>query len=201
MLYVATSVGLGLASPLIFFLHLLLASSRRTQHIPTVTAAMVDSTPLIPASQHKKQGHRVLCCCDSRKAVIMINLVALAFYIAAIVINALNGTLSNDVVSIIFMCITILFYFTVICSAIQFHRCAVVVAIIWMLFTIVWNIVSLIMNRDEIQKTENPQATIISVVIVLIIQAFVIYAEGVYVHEVGKGIMSRETHDREKYSW
>ena len=109
---------------IIFYLllHLLLASSRRTQHIPTVTAVMVDSTPLIPASRNKKQGHRVLCCCDSRKAVIMINLVALAFYIAAIVINALNGTLNNDVVSIIFMCITILFYFTVICSAIQFHR-------------------------------------------------------------------------------
>ena len=70
-----------------------------------------------------------------------------------------------------------------------------------MLFTIVWNIVFLILNRNEIQKTENPQATIISVVIAIVIQVFVIYAEGVYVHEVGKGIMSRQTHDREKYSW
>lgn len=162
---------------------------------------MVDSTPLIPASQNKKQGHRVLCCCDSRKAVILINLIALAWYIAAIVINALNGTLNNDFVSIIFICITILFYFTVMCSAIQFHRCAVIVAIIWMLFTIVWNVVHLILNRNEIQKTENPQATIITVVVVIVIQVFVIYAECVYVNEVGKGIMSRETHDREKYSW
>ena len=161
---------------------------------------MVDSTPLIPSSQGKKQGHRVLCCCDSRKAVVLINLIALILYVLALISKGVQGTLNNDIVSIVFYVITILFYLTVMCSAIQFHRCAVIIAIIWMVFIVIWEIYGIIVEGGSIPAEER-QATIITFVVILVIQVFVIYAEGVYVSEVGKGIMSRETHDRERYSW
>lgn len=54
---------------------------------------MVDQTPLIAENTcGKKQGHRVLCCCDSRKATIIIALVSLVFSIAALVYVAIIDT-------------------------------------------------------------------------------------------------------------
>jgi hypothetical protein len=66
-------------------------------------------------------------------------------------------------------------------------------------------IVGLVMNRKEVaEETEtdsNRIGLIVILVVYFVVKVFVIYAEGVYVSEVGKGIMSRATHDREKYSW
>ena len=164
---------------------------------------MVDSTPLIRDSRVKKQGHRILCCCDSRKAVIMINLLGLVLVAAGLIAAAVQRTLVADIPSIIAYVISILFYFIVMCSALQFHRCAVIVAIIWQLVAIVWLSVGLAMNGTELAKEANQTQTdwIIFLVVWYVIHVFILYAEWVYVSEVGKGIMSRETHSREKYSW
>jgi lysylphosphatidylglycerol synthetase-like protein (DUF2156 family) len=166
---------------------------------------MVDSTPLIPSDKGKKQGHRVLCCCDSRKATVLINFLALLLIVINLIFAGINKTLDTSIVAIVIYCISILFYFIVMCSAIQFHRCAVIVAIIWEVITIVVMIVGLVMNRKEVaEETEtdsNRIGLIVILVVYFVVKVFVIYAEGVYVSEVGKGIMSRATHDREKYSW
>lgn len=163
---------------------------------------MVDSTPLIPDSRRgKKQGHRVLCCCDSRKAVILINLIGLVLVAAGLIAGGVQGTLNTDLVAIISYVISILFYFIVMCSALQFHRCAVIVAIIWVLVDIVLVSVGLVMDRETLAKQENQTDLIIYFTVWYVVHVFIIYAEWVYVSEVGKGIMSRETHDREKYSW
>lgn len=162
---------------------------------------MVDSTPLIPDSRGKKQGHRVLCCCDSRKAVILINLMGLLLVAAGLIASAIQGTLVTDIPAIVGYCISILFYFIVVCSALQFHRCAVIVAIIWQIVAIVWYTVGLVMNREALAKEANQTDWIIFLVVWYVIHVFILYAEWVYVSEVGKGIMSRETHSREKYSW
>ncbi len=52
---------------------------------------MVDSTPLIPDGKEKKEGHRVLCCCDSRKAVIILNVLALALTITSLMMRLAMG--------------------------------------------------------------------------------------------------------------
>ena len=168
---------------------------------------MVDSTPLIPSNQGKKQGHRVLCCCDSRKATVLINLIGLGLIIAGLITAAVNKTLDSSIYAIVAYCISILFYFIVMCSALQFHRCAVIVAIIWTVIQIVLMSVGLVMNKQQLaeevsnESKSNQSATITYFVVWYVIHVFIIYAEGVYVSEVGKGIMSRQTHSREKYSW
>ena len=166
---------------------------------------MVDSSPLIPGTHGRKQGHRVLCCCDSRKAVILINLIALAFSIYLIIISALNGTLRGDIVSIVVYCVSILFHLIVICSAIQFHRCAVIIAIIWQIIKIILVVIFLILNGTSgafTKLTETAKRVyIISNVIWFGVTFIVLYAEMVYVREVKLGIMSRKYHEREKYSW
>jgi hypothetical protein len=164
---------------------------------------MVDSTPLIAKNQGKKQGHRVLCCCDSRKATILINLIALLFIVANLIVSAIDKTLDSSIPAIIAYCISILFYFIVMCSALKFHRCAVIVAIIWTVISIVLWTISLIMSKNDLAKMsgQDKEAVTIASVIFYVLHVFIIYAEGVYVSEVGNGIMSRETHSREKYSW
>lgn len=163
---------------------------------------MVDSTPLIPDSRRgKKQGHRVLCCCDSRKAVILINLFGLVLVVAGLITSGVQGTLDGSIASIIGYCISILFFFIVMCSALQFHRFAVIVAIVWEIVAIVWVSVGLILNRETLANPANQTDVIIYFTVWYVLHVFIVYAEWVYVSEVGKGIMSRETHDREKYSW
>lgn len=162
---------------------------------------MVDSTPLIRDNTGKKQGHRVLCCCDSRKAVILINLIALVLVVAGIIAGAVEGTLDSSISYIVAYCISILFYFIVMCSALQFHRCAVIVAIIWNVVQIVWMSVGLVMERETLAQEADKTPIIIYFSIFYVLHLFILYAEGVYVSEVGKGVMSRETHAREKYSW
>ncbi len=163
---------------------------------------MVDSTPLIPDSRGKKQGHRVLCLCDSRKAVMIINLLALVLVIGGIIAAAVDDTLKSDVATIVGYCVDILFYLIVMFSALQFHRFAVIVAIIWTVASIVWTSVILIIDREKLaEETSNQLDVIIFFAVYYVIHLFVIYVEWIYVSEVGKGIMSRETHSREKYSW
>ena len=164
---------------------------------------MVDSTPLIPSD--KKQGHRVLCCCDSRKAVIIINMLALAWIIYVIILGAVQGTLSADIVQIVFYALAILFPIIVMCSAIQFHRCAVIIAIIFQVIAVVLHIIALIGlgASGELAKLAGDARNtfIVSNVIWFIIYLVVLYSEIVYVREVKHGIMSRQNHARERYSW
>ena len=77
------------------------------------------------------------------------------------------------------------------------------VAIIWQILAIVWFSVGLGMNGAALAKEAGQTQTdwIIFLVVWYVIHVFILYAEWIYVSEVGKGIMSRETHSREKYSW
>lgn len=132
----------------------------------------------------------------------MINLLALVIVIGGIIAAAIDETLKSDVASIVGYCVDILFYFIVMFSAIRFHRTAVFVAIFWTVASIVWTSVILIMDREELaQETSNELYLIIFFAVYYVVHLFIIYVEWIYVSEVGKGIMSRETLSREKYSW
>ncbi len=161
---------------------------------------MVDSTPLIPGSSSKddKQGHRVLGCCDSRRAVIVINSIVLAISLLGFLTMAVSDKYKLTTSTIIASIIGYLFYIIVICSAGQFQYCAVMVAIIWNVADIVLVIVYLSEKSSNGTATEGDT---FGTVLAMLLYLLAIYAECVYVSEVRKGIMSSETHSREAYSW
>ncbi len=161
---------------------------------------MVDSTPLIPDSSIKddKQGHRILGCCDSRRAVITINSIALALSFVGLLF-VLNSDSSNWV--IISSCINCVFYFVVLGNVLIFRYGVVIVAILWDVTIFILMIVSLIIGwrydmngifRDTFKSYG---------VLVIIFTVHKIFAECAFVYEVRKGTMSRETYSMVKYSW
>eukprot|EP00984_Skeletonema_dohrnii_P021892 scaffold11048_cov152-Skeletonema_dohrnii-CCMP3373.AAC.4 len=161
---------------------------------------MVDSTPLIPDGKEKKEGHRVLCCCDSRKAVIILNLLALALTIASLIIRLVDNQYFSAWTIILYI-INLLFYSIVTWSALQFGKSAVEWGIFWSIVDIIWTSVYLARNSGwMVEGSSNRTATIVAYAIFYVFHVLIIYANWTYVSEVGKGIMSRETHSREKCS-
>ena len=164
---------------------------------------MVDSTPLISENSNKnrKQGHRVLCCCDSRKATIFLSLVALVLSIMALVGAVMpNEGVPENAWSIATFSISIFFYLLVIWGAIRYHRCAVIVSIIWEIAALVMIIIGTVQYDWSSVSSSEKQSGAIALAILMAWRLLVIYAEGTFVYEVNKGIMSHETHSREKYS-
>ncbi len=79
----------------------------------------------------------------------------------------------------------------------------VIVAILWAVVEIVLLTVNLASGRSYIANEVTTARDVRIVVYVLgyVINLFMIYAECVYVSEVRKGIVTKETHSREKYWW
>ena len=157
---------------------------------------MTDSTPLVQQQNNKKQGHRVFCCCDSRKATILVSLVAL---ILNIIFLAYPGN-ANSVWAIVVYSISILFYLLVIFGAIRYHRCAVIISLIWQLVAVVLIIIGTIQFDWSSVSGDTKTQDIIAVTVALIWYLVVIYSLGTFVREVSNGIMSPATHSREKYA-
>ena len=155
---------------------------------------MVDSTPLIPGSSDSdtKQGQRILGCCDSRRAVIVINSIALALSSLGLLL-ILPASDQVLIVFIIVSCICIIFYIIVICSAVNFQYVAVIVAIVWEVI----NVILVIVNSMFIDSRSDLLSSVLSILLYLLN----IHAACVYIFEVRNGIMSRENHSRETYSW
>ncbi|KAL9187809.1 hypothetical protein ACHAXT_006187 [Thalassiosira profunda] len=161
---------------------------------------MVDDTPLIAETRsNKKQGHRVFCCCDSRKAAILVSLVALVLMILALIGAALDTT-PTDVWTWVSLSVSILFYLLVIWGAIRYHRCAVAISLIWEIVAIVLLCIGTAQYDWKSVTAEEKQNGAITVAVILAWRLIVVYANGTFLYEVGKGIMSHETHSRERYS-
>jgi hypothetical protein len=167
---------------------------------------MVDTTPLIgeaaPPSQGKI-GHRVLCCCDSRKAVIILSSLAILTSVLGLVLTAVPG--SGIVIegwwSIFIPATSIVFYIFVIGGAIKYHRCSVTICLIWEMVSLVIVILACAFTDwAELAEDDEKYSMIGSFAIEIFIKIFAIYAFGTFLREVKSGIMSPETHGREKYS-
>ena len=159
---------------------------------------MTDSTPLVQQN-NKKQGHRVFCCCDSRKATILVSLVALILNIIFLIGYA-TGNHANSVWAIVVYSISIAFYLLVIFGAIRYHRCAVIISLIWQLVAVVLIIIGTIQFDWSSVSGDTKTQDIIAVTVALIWYLVVIYSLGTFVREVSNGIMSPATHSREKYA-
>eukprot|EP00577_Skeletonema_sp_RCC1716_P033132 CAMPEP_0113390940 /NCGR_PEP_ID=MMETSP0013_2-20120614/10444_1 /TAXON_ID=2843 ORGANISM="Skeletonema costatum, Strain 1716" /NCGR_SAMPLE_ID=MMETSP0013_2 /ASSEMBLY_ACC=CAM_ASM_000158 /LENGTH=109 /DNA_ID=CAMNT_0000274149 /DNA_START=18 /DNA_END=344 /DNA_ORIENTATION=- /assembly_acc=CAM_ASM_000158 len=106
---------------------------------------MVDSTPLIPDGKEKKEGHRVLCCCDSRKAVIILNLIALALVIIGLIIRLVDNQYFATWTIILYV-LYLFFYSIVAWGALQFGKLAVEWGIFWSIVDMIWTSVYLARN-------------------------------------------------------
>ncbi|KAL3807007.1 hypothetical protein ACHAXA_010483 [Cyclostephanos tholiformis] len=166
---------------------------------------MVDSTPLIDEAlpSQGKMGHRVLCCCDSRKAVIILSTVAIVTNIAVLVLSAVpgSGVVIEGWWSIAISITSIVFYTFVIGGAIKYHRCAVTICLIWEMISLALVILAFAFTDwGSSAEDDEKYSTIGTFAWEIIIRVFAIYAFGTFLREVKSGIMSPETHGREKYS-
>ncbi|KAL7544458.1 hypothetical protein ACHAWF_007838 [Thalassiosira exigua] len=159
---------------------------------------MADETPLIGTESKGKQGHRVLCCCDSRKAVILVSLVALVLMILGL-IGVIKDHTGNSW-TIASLSISIAFYLLVIWGAIRFHRCAVLCSFIWEIVAMVFMIIGAATYNWSLVSGQEKESAIAAVVIILLWRMLVLYSLATFLREVRNGIMSPETHKRERYS-
>jgi cytochrome bd-type quinol oxidase subunit 2 len=146
----------------------------------------------------EKQGHRVLCCCDSRKAVLIISGVALIEAITNLVIALRTGALAQHWLAVI----SVFFYFLVLWAAINYHRGIVIVSLLllWQLvaFCVLIAELSMAITRDddnEAFEEMSKSATITAITIGILVKLVIIYVYGAFISEVGSDVMSPETHD------
>ena len=130
----------------------------------------------------------------------MVSLIALILAILGLIFTT-TGNVSYDGWTIASYCISMLFYLLVIFGAIRYHRCAVIISLIWQF---IWLIIAIwrIAVFDWSSSVEGDQKTadIAGVTVWLIWYLVVIYSLGTFVREVSSGVMSPATHSREKYS-
>ena len=121
---------------------------------------MVDDTPLIAKGEPnrgKKQGHRVLCCCDSRKGTMLVNLVALIFSIIGLVSASINYKSTGDYWLIVILSISVLFWLSVVWGALRYHRCAVFIAMLWAIASLVLIIIGTVQyDWDTVSEEDKP---------------------------------------------
>jgi hypothetical protein len=158
---------------------------------------MADQTPLIDGRKQGKQGHRVLCLFDSRKATLIVNFIALALLILFFVLTAI--VTPPDVWMIVVFIISVLFYVTVIIGACSFRYCAVLTALIWEVIVLVLNIIFVATYDWNAVPENNRTGTIVAFTVLFVWRLLVLYADGTFVHETRKGIMTKETRSREAY--
>ncbi len=164
-------------------------------------------TPLLPAEEkgEEKKGHRLFgFCCDSRRAVILVNSLSLILYICGLIAAVVPGSITCSAQNIVAMLFNILFTVVIIFGAMKFIQATVLVGLLWELFIICFWITgatAAIEGFDWSQQAPEARASTITFVVISIIWQFVnCYAEVVFVYEMWQGIMTPETYKREEQS-
>jgi len=176
-----------------------------------------------PMWQQEKQGSKCChCCCDFRRAVIIINVISIIFGILGI----LGGLVSNRVPSnvdldtpeaeiiwedygqdqAIYAIISLLFAFSALIGAIKYNIWMVALNAIWILVNFILAcIVSINVAEDLNDIFEAAESGLsyspIPVIIITALFSFsFLYAHLGFIQEVRTGIMTAETYPREVYS-
>jgi hypothetical protein len=163
-------------------------------------------TPLLPVGEDEgKKGHKFFgICCDSRRAVIIVNIISLLVFISGLVAALVPGSITVSAQNLVAMIFNILFTLVIIFGALKFNDTAVTVGLLWEVFIIFFWIIgasSTINGTDWSQQFKGARGSTISFVVISIIWQFVnIYAEVVFVYESKYGIMTPDTYKREEHS-
>ncbi len=156
-------------------------------------------------AKKKKRGHRVLYCCDTRRAVLLFTIIQFVTNIMGLI----SITILESVPFSIEMCIlysaSMVFYLLVLYGTIYYRWCAVLLSLLWEIIAISLMIIATAMFDWNWENDERPDDTEKVAIIVIIAgilawRSLVIYSLGMFVREVKSRVMSVETHDREKYS-
>lgn len=130
--------------------------------------------------------------------------VALIESIANLVVAIRAGAIAQHWLTVTGASLSVFFYFLVVWAAIKYHRCAVIVSLMWQFVAFCFLIAGLslaITHGDEIDEAlgeSSKTATIVAILIGIIVKLVIMYAYTAFISEVGSGVMSPETHDREK---
>ena len=137
------------------------------------------------------------------KATLMLAFIALLGSIAGLV-GVLVGNLTWEGLSqawpITLYSVSIAFYLLVMWGAIRFHRCAVALSVAWEIVALVLLCLATAEYNWSGLSEEDKIGYGVFVTVAMIWRLVVIYAESTFLSEIGKGIMSPQTHSREKYS-
>lgn len=152
----------------------------------------------------KKRGHRVLYCCDTRRAALIFTIIQFVINILGLLSITLLDTVPFSIITCILYSASMVFYLLVLYGIIYYRRCAVLLSLVWEIIAIVLVIVSAaIFDWKSVNGASDQTEKVAMIVIIAGIVAWrvlVIYSLGMFVTEVRSGVMSVESHDREKYS-
>ena len=161
-----------------------------TGHPPTVT---VPDRAMVSIQDLPKQGKKCCgCCCDFRRAVIIVNIVS-------IVVNLLVRARIVEGISAL---IGVAFSIIAIVGANKYNIYMVGANILWMLVVLA---VDAILPSPSTPTTssegdETTPTPVLDFVISAILMALFIYPHAGFIHEVKMGILTEETYPREYYS-
>lgn len=138
---------------------------------------MVDSTFLIPDGKddEEKQGHKVLCCCDSRKAVLIFNSITLVVVIAFFINGAMIRQLGAR--TILKFIADVVVGIAVIVSALTFGLRGVTAGISLAVIEIIWLTVDVAMGKVSLQDPEEAAGSIAYVVIIYLLRLLILYMQ------------------------
>jgi hypothetical protein len=129
---------------------------------------------------------------------------ALIEAIVNLVVALKAGDIAQHWLAVTASALSVFFYFLVVWAAITYHRCAVIVSLMWQFVAFCFLIAGLSMaiTRDaddnEAFEDMSKTATITTISIGVLVKLVIMYAYSAFISEVGSGVMSPETHDREK---
>jgi len=165
-----------------------------------------DATPLLEENYgDEKKGHSFFgFCCDSRRATIIVNILSLILFIACLLAALLPGRITMDGQNVVAMIFNLFFTCVIIYGAYKWVYTFVLIGLLWEVFILIFWIVgasSSIKGTDWSHESSNAKSSTIAFVVISIIWQFiVIYAEVIFVWECKRGIMTAETYTREEQS-
>jgi hypothetical protein len=186
--------------------------------------ALVGGDGGLAIHDQEKQGQKCLgCCCDMRRAVIIISIMYLSFSTISLVFllgfeslrMATKDAFDDDVlletiehgyfVQSIFVGIGVVASMCSLVGAIQYNIYLVAINIVWLITEYIATVVIEMLAYLEIEEsyagTQNIRMPWASWVIsAIIISAFFIYPMVRFIREINLGVMSRETYPREEFS-
>ena len=160
---------------------------------------MADATPLIDSwidnAENTKQGRKFFgCCCDSRRAVIVVNTLDIILCVACYISFASQAEFTGMQISV--WVVNQIWNVTLILGAVYYSDIIAIMGVMWQLFKLMSDIYIFVAYHQEGVVTS---VVYISFAIPLIICT--IYANSLFAYEVRNDIMSKATYKRrERYS-
>lgn len=162
------------------------------------------------------------CCCDYRRAVIIVDIIMIVLSILSLVTTPLIDAedryeykdIDDDAVLdklddtkvplTVIAALGVVFFVAPLIGAIKYRSSMVMFGILWLVVSYISQVVIIVLNTNDADKLTNDDESVDTpvpgFVISFIVIALVIYPHAMLVRELQQGIMTKETYIREKHS-